>query len=58
MKDLEVPWKEYSKTLPTATKIYEALFKEPESHEEWANKINKVGDINKVLISKEYEQRS
>ena len=51
----ELVWEEYSKTLPVATKIYETLFKEPESHEEWANKINKIGDINKVLIKEKYE---
>lgn len=45
-----IPYKKYSKTLPIAEELYKVLFGKPQSHKEWADKFNKVGDINKVLI--------
>lgn len=42
-------WKEYSKTLPKAKEIYLSLFGKPETHKEWAESFNKIGDINKHL---------
>jgi len=46
-------WKKWNKTLPTAEKIYQELFGEPETHVEWANKFNKVGVINKILYDRD-----
>ena len=44
---------EYLKTLPLAYEIYFKLFGEPKSHSEWAERFNKVGDINKIIMDNE-----
>ena len=46
-------WKEYSKTLPIAKEIYVSLFGEPKTHEEWAERFNKIGTINNHLYERE-----
>ena len=43
-------FKEYSKTLPLVEKIYESLFGKPITSREIANRYNKIGDINELLI--------
>lgn len=40
----------YLETLPKAYKIYEKLFGEPKTHAEWAERFNKVGEINRILM--------
>lgn len=50
LKDLIMTFVEYAKTLPIAEEIYESIYGEPKTHAEWAEKFNKVGDINKILI--------
>jgi len=40
----------YLETLPKAYEIYEKLFGEPKTHAEWADRFNKVGDINRILM--------
>jgi len=42
----------YLVTLPKAYEIYEKLFGEPKTHAEWAERFNKVGDINRILMKK------
>jgi hypothetical protein len=37
------------KTLEQAYLIYNKLFGEPKTHEEWAERFNKVGEINRIL---------
>lgn len=40
----------YLKTLPKAYEIHKQLFGEPKTHEEWAERFNIVGKINRVLM--------
>jgi len=40
----------YLETLPKAYEIYEKLFGEPKTHAEWADRFNKVGEINRLLM--------
>lgn len=41
----------YLKTLPLAYEIYEKLFDKPKTHHEWAERFNKVGDINELIMA-------
>jgi hypothetical protein len=43
----------YLETLPKAYEIYEKLFGEPKTHKEWAERFNKVGEINRILMNKQ-----
>jgi hypothetical protein len=36
-------------TLAKSYEIYTKLFGEPKTHEEWAERFNKVGEINRIL---------
>ena len=42
--------KDYRTTLPKAYEIHEQLFNAPKTHMEWAERFNKVADINKILM--------
>lgn len=42
--------KDYRQTLPKAYEIYEQLFDKPKTHIEWAERFNKVANINKILM--------
>lgn len=49
---LKSNWKEWSKTLPQAYEIYDLVFGGPKTHREWADRFNKVGEINRILQRK------
>lgn len=40
----------YLETLPKAEEIYNTLFPKPRTHEEWAERFNKVGAINRIIM--------
>ena len=44
----ELPWNKYKSTLDKAEKLYTSLYGEPKNHLEWAEKFNKVGNINRL----------
>lgn len=44
-------FKEYNKTLPLAEKIYNSLYGKPNTSIEIADRYNKVGVINRLLIN-------
>jgi hypothetical protein len=46
----EVKWSIYSKTLPMAREIYEAIYPEHTTHVQWAESFNKIGKINRIII--------
>lgn len=50
IKDFLYPPLKYLETLPKAYEIYEKLFGKPKTHVEWAERFNKVGDINRILM--------
>lgn len=43
-------FKEYSKTLEISTKICEAIYPKVTTHSEWADRFNKIGEINRIII--------
>jgi hypothetical protein len=45
----ELKWTKYESTLEEAEKLYLSLYGEPKNHLEWAEKFNKVGNINKLI---------
>lgn len=49
MKPTVNNYSEYAKTLPKAEEIYTMLFGKPQTHEQWAEKFNKVGQINRII---------
>jgi hypothetical protein len=60
--EIKISWKTtpvnslgYLDTLPKAYKIYSLLLGEPKTHREWADRFNKVGEINKILMKNPQE---
>ena len=51
-------FKEYSKTLPLAREIYFMVKGPARTHKEWAESFNTIGDINKLIIKKNGEEKS
>lgn len=47
--DVPSDYSRYAKTLPQAEKIYKLMVGEPKSHREWAESINKIGEINRII---------
>jgi hypothetical protein len=43
-------WKYYSKLLPLSEEIYLEMFGKPKTHAEWADSLNKIGKINRLII--------
>jgi hypothetical protein len=54
-KEIIKPSLKYLNTLPKAYEIYFMLFGEPKTHIEWADRFNKVGEINKILMKNPQE---
>ena len=46
----EMKFNEYSKTLPMAREIYEAIYPKHTTHAQWADSFNKIGKINRIII--------
>lgn len=42
---------EYSKTLDLSRLIIDKFVDVPKTHTEWADRFNKVGDLNDIIIS-------
>lgn len=42
-------YSQYTSTIEYANQLYISLYGEPTTHREWAEKFNKVGDINRII---------
>lgn len=44
-----IEYNKYKSTLSKAERLYNSFYGEPKTYKEWAEKFNKVGEINRLI---------